>query len=95
MKFIERYKNELEDEEEITWGIILRENSKLIGICCLGGLEQYARKSEGRYALIRSEWGKGYATEVVDEVIKFGFQSMLLNRIEGRITPCNDVSVKV
>lgn len=95
IKFIERYKEELEDKEEITWGIVQKETNKLIGTCCLGDFEEGARRSEIGYSVIQSEWGKGYATEAIKAVIDFGFNNMNLNRIEATITPGNDASVKV
>lgn len=95
LRFIQRYKDELEEEEEITWGITLKENNKLIGTCCLGDFDEGARRAEVGYAIIRSEWGKGYATDAVRAVVRYGFENMQLNRIEATITPGNDPSIKV
>lgn len=41
------------------------------------------------------EWGRGYATEAIREVLDFGFKVMNLNRIEATITPGNNASVRV
>lgn len=95
IEFIRRYKSELEEGEEVTWGIFLKENNALIGTCCLGNFSESALRAEIGYTLLRSEWGKGYATEAAGEVIKFGFEVMGLNRIEATITPGNDASVQV
>lgn len=95
IKFIERYKKELEQNEEITWGIILKETNRLIGTCCLGDFDEGARRTEIGYDIIQAEWGKGYATEALEAVIDFGFDYMNLNRIEATITPGNNASVKV
>lgn len=95
MKFIKRYKAELEENEEITWGIILKETNKLIGICCLGDFNEGASRAEIGYDITRTEWRKGYATEALESVIYYGFNTMDLNRIEATITPGNDGSVKV
>lgn len=95
LKFIERYKNEVEENEEITWGIVLKETNKLIGTCCLGSFDDGARRGEIGYDIAQAEWGKGYATEALEAVIDYGFGTMNLNRIEATITPGNDASVKV
>lgn len=95
IKFIERYKNELKENEEITWGIILKETNKLIGTCCLGDFDEGARRAEIGYDIAQAKWGKGYATESLEAVINFGFNVMNLNRIEATITPGNNASVKV
>lgn len=49
----------------------------------MGDSDAGARRSEVGYALIRSVWGRGYATEAVGAVIRFGFEAMGLNRIEA------------
>jgi ribosomal-protein-alanine N-acetyltransferase len=95
MKFIERYNKELEENEEITWGIILKGTNKLIGTCCLGDFDEGARRAEIGYDITQGEWSKGYATEALEVVINFGFNIMNLNRIEATITPGNDASVRV
>lgn len=95
LKFIERYDAEREEGEEVTWGIVLKENNKLIGTCCLGSFDEGAKRSELGYAIVRSEWGKGYGTEAVRAMVQFGFDKIELNRIEATITPGNDASVKV
>lgn len=95
LKFIERYKEEFEEQEEITWGIALKENNKLIGICCLGDFDVNARRAEIGYDLIESHWNKGYATEAIKKIVEFGLKEMNLNRIEAFITPGNDSSVRV
>ena len=95
MKFISRYRDEFEDEEEITWGIVLKENNKLIGTCCLGDFAEGARRCEIGYDIMQAEWNNGYATEAIKAVVDFAFKTMNLNRIEAFITPGNDASVSV
>ena len=95
IKFIERYNEQLEENEEITWGITLKETNKLIGICCLGDFDEGARRSEIGYDITQQEWSKGYATEALGVVVDFGFNTMNLNRIEATITPGNDASVRI
>jgi ribosomal-protein-alanine N-acetyltransferase len=95
IKFIKRYKEEFETGEEITWGLELKDTKELIGICCLGNFDNGARRAEIGYDLVQDKWNKGYATEAVDAIVKFGINQMNLNRIEAFITPGNDASVKV
>ncbi len=95
ISFIERYHRELENNEEITWGIILKENQKLIGTFCLGSFDKDAKRAEIGYAISQEQWGKGYATEATKQILSYGFKNLKLNRIEATITPGNDSSVKV
>ena len=40
-------------------------------------------------------WGKGYATEVVKTIIKFGFENLKLHRIEAGVATENTRSIRV
>ncbi len=93
--FIERYKREIASNEEITWGIALKENQKLIGTCCLGSFDTGAKRAEVGYALSKAQWGKGFATEAVKGIVAYGFNNIKLNRIEATITPDNIASIRV
>jgi len=93
--FIEHFNKEFEAQQEITWGIVRKEDGALIGCCCLGDFEEDARRSEIGYVLMRSEWNKGYTTEAVKALVTFGFETMNLNRIEAFVTPGNNASIRV
>lgn len=95
LRFIEHFNKEFEEQEEITWGIVRKEDGDFIGCCCLGDFNEEVRRSEIGYVLRRSEWSKGYATEAVKALVAFGFETMNLNRIEAFITPGNDASIAV
>ena len=95
LKFIVNYKEEFDDNEEITWGIELKSTEELIGICCLGDFELGARRAEIGYDIARAMWNKAYATEAVKAVVDYGLLKMNLNRIEAFITPGNHASVRV
>ncbi|WP_283657293.1 GNAT family N-acetyltransferase [Paenibacillus sp. RC343] len=43
----------------------------------------------------RPFWGQGLATEVVEEMLRFGFGALKLKRIEGRCQEDNQASVRV
>jgi ribosomal-protein-alanine N-acetyltransferase len=47
------------------------------------------------YELGRRAWGKGFATEAVREVVRFGHAQAGLNRIEAVVMPGNEASVNV
>ncbi|QNO15856.1 GNAT family N-acetyltransferase [Alkalicella caledoniensis] len=95
MNFIGRYRKELEKNEEITWGVILKETNELIGTCCFGDFNDGARRTEIGYDITQKQWNKGYATEALKAIIDYGFNVMNLNRIEATITPGNNASIKV
>jgi len=80
----ERY----EKREGIIWGIVYKENNKVIGTFDISPVTKHFR-AEIAYALSRDYWGKGIATEAVKEAIKFGFEKMNLNRIQAMCIPEN------
>lgn len=86
----ERY----EKREGIIWGIVCKENKKVIGTCDISPVTKHFR-AEIAYALSRDYWGKGIMTEAVKEAIKFGFEKMNLNRIQAMCIPENIGSCRV
>ncbi len=72
------------------WGVIHKDDNKLIGtfgFCHLA--PKYQRAMVG-YVLAPKYWGQGLATEALKEIIDFGFNQLDLNRIEAI---CSDVNV--
>jgi len=94
LSIINRYGEEFQDKEEITWGVARKSDNKIIGYCCLGDFDDDSIRSEIGYGFNRDEWNKGYATETIKVLVKFGFEIMNLNRIEAQVTLGNDASVK-
>jgi ribosomal-protein-alanine N-acetyltransferase len=91
---INRYKREFQDKEEITWGVARKSDNKIIGYCNLGTFNDASLRCEIGYGFNRDEWNKGYATEAIRVLVKFGFEIMNFNRIEATVTLGNDASVK-
>lgn len=77
------------------WGIYDKQSERLIGTCGFGNWNQNHARAEIGYALSRTYWGQGIMTEVVDEVIRYGFSKMKLVRIEARCFPNNYASIRV
>lgn len=94
LSIINRYSKEFKNKEEITWGVARKYDNKIIGYCCLGNFNDDSRRSEIGYGFNRDEWNKGYATEAIKVLVKFGFDTMNFNRIEATVTLGNDASVK-
>ena len=42
--------------------------------------------------LSKDFWNKGYVTEAFTEVIKFGFERLMLKRVEATCKPANTAS---
>ncbi|MBM6619556.1 GNAT family N-acetyltransferase [Bacillus suaedaesalsae] len=103
---IEPCKDMKEAEEIITyhlndsgcrWGIFNRETNEMMGT--LGF--HYLRKDTDRFVaevgfdLSRKYWGKGYMTEAMNEVLRFGFREIQLDSIDATVEPGNVMSIKL
>jgi len=66
----------------------------ILGYCNLGSFDDASIRSEIGYGFNRDEWNKGYATEVIKVLVKFGFEVMNFNRIEATVTLGNEASIK-
>ena len=81
--------------EPANWGIVFKENNKLIGTAGYLNWFKNWRRGEMGYVLSPQYWNKGIMTEAVKEVIKFGFETMGLQRIEAKCYNTNTASEKV
>ena len=75
------------------WGISL--NNKIIGTVGFSSINIINNSAEIGYVLNSKFWGRGIAAEAVHEIIKFGFTTLGLNRIEAVFLPENERSKRV
>jgi len=64
------------------WGIIWRENGKLIGTAGFAWCDMKNRRAEIGYVLAKPFWGRGIMPEAAGRIVQFGFEDMGLHRIE-------------
>ncbi|WP_068500519.1 GNAT family N-acetyltransferase [Paenibacillus kribbensis] len=69
--------------------------SQLLGIASFQQWNEGTGEAQLGYILDRPFWGQGLATEIVEVMLKFGFGSLKLKRIEGRCQEDNQASVRV
>ncbi|MGC4044128.1 MAG: GNAT family N-acetyltransferase [Armatimonas sp.] len=71
-----------------------RETGQVIGFCGIvhpGGQPE----AEVKYALLKSHWGKGLATEAVRALLDYGHQTHGLSEIIATVAPANLASQRV
>lgn len=89
--------NQIFIEKENVWGIILKENNKLIGT--VGIIKDPKRENDKAkmlgYAISEEYWGKGLMTEAVKKVIEYGFTKLELDLITAYCYPFNHRSQRV
>ena len=76
------------------WAVVHKADNKVIGFAGLKYLAEMDETDIG-YRFLPPYWGKGIATEVSKEIIKYGFEILNLERIIGIIEPENIASGKV
>tara|TARA_Y100000296_G_C5173596_1_gene258722 strand:+ start:1378 stop:1905 length:528 start_codon:yes stop_codon:yes gene_type:complete len=73
--------------------IIEKESNTLIGAI---GIRTYDHnKGDLGYWINKNLWGKGYATEATIGLIKYGFETLGLNKVSATADPNNQGSLKV
>lgn len=77
------------------WGIELKQTGRLIGTVHFVWWDPNDRSAELGYVLSHEHWGEGIITEAGSAVIRFGFESMDLVRIQARCFLENIGSEKV
>lgn len=77
------------------WAVVEKESRKMIGTCGFTRIAEQHKLGEIGYVLNPAFHGRGYATEAVGAVIAFGFETLELNRIEGRYMVENTPSRRV
>lgn len=79
----------------VTYAITLKSNDELIGCIDFLGISKTHQKAEVGYWIGIDHWGQGYCTEALQELIKYGFESLNLNKITSRHISTNPASGKV
>lgn len=76
----------------IRWGIVRKEEDKLIGTCGFHNWSKSDRRTELGYELGRKYWHNGFMNEALMAIIHYGFNGMEFNRIAAVIRPENTSS---
>lgn len=77
------------------WAITLRESGRMIGTCGFASIDAPNDCAEIGYVLNPDYRGQGIAAEAVRAVLAFGFECLLLHRVEARFIEGNDASLRV
>lgn len=74
--------------------VVLKETGETLGWC---GLKYHPAADEYDigYRFFKQHWGKGYATESAKAAMKYGFETLKLDRIIGRARVENPASINV
>jgi len=84
-----------EPERHFTWRIADGATQDFIGLIALHLGEVRFKLGEVWYKLLSTYWGQGLATEALQAVLKFSFETLHLHRIEAGCATENLASIRV
>ena len=87
--FISRINNGFVAGENVSWGITLKGDDRLIGDFGFWRIIKEHHRAEIGYTLHPDFWGKGIMDEVMKAALPFAFDVMNLHSIEANINPNN------
>jgi ribosomal-protein-alanine N-acetyltransferase len=94
VKKLEWYQQSYQKKMGVKWGIAFKGESSLMGTIGYHGFMKEDWATVG-FDLLPMYWNKGYITETLAEVIRFGVESMKLNRIDASVMLGNTASERV
>jgi RimJ/RimL family protein N-acetyltransferase len=87
--------NNLNDIKNYTFAIEQKENSKVMGLFGLRLSDKKFKSAEVWYKIHKDYWNQGFATESLNTIIDFGFDTLNLHRIVAGCAVENLGSIKV
>lgn len=77
------------------WGLVYKENGKLIGTCGYTSFDWEKNTAEIGYVLSKDYWGMGLAVEAAKAVIDFGVETFGFEGFCAKCIQGNDASMRV
>lgn len=85
----------VKNNDTYTFGIRLREDDRLLGNCDIEIESQSSRHGwVGIYIGEPDDWGKGYGTEAMGVLVRFGFMELNLHRITLNVFAYNERGIR-
>ena len=93
--FEEDVKNPYAEQYDL-WPVEEKQSKEVVGDCGLLAKEVDGKQEiELIYIFKASAWGKGYATEIGQAIVKYAFEEMKIGRVIALIEPENKASERV
>lgn len=78
-----------------SFGVCHRADGRMIGTMGFTGWVEEDRMAEIGYSFSRAYWGQGIATEALDRMLQYCFDTLNLHRVEGQHDASNPASGRV
>jgi RimJ/RimL family protein N-acetyltransferase len=83
------------DGDSLSFAVVLKESSELVGDCVLLLVSREHRQGEIGFVFHPDHHGRGYATEAARLLLRLAFEELELRRVVGRLEARNAASVRV
>lgn len=94
-KSVQAFLRGFENKKFIRWCIATRQQDNVVGLITLHSFNRWNSQGEIGFMLNKAYWRQNIMGEVGEEILKFAFQVMDLNRIEASVHPENIASIKL
>lgn len=94
-EFIKSINAGIDKNESITWGVKLKNDTRLIGTIGFTLIYKEHYRAEIGYILHPDFHGKGIMREAMTRVLSYGFDDLKLHSIEANVNPGNTSSIKL
>lgn len=91
-EFITKLATGIDEAKWFYWIIRDKESNTFLGTICLWSFSEDRLSAEVGYELLPGFQGKGYASEALAAILKYGFRSLGLTRIDGIVEAGNERS---
>ncbi len=88
-ELIRKTNNAWQEKQAIAWAAVVRGEGRIIGTCGFNSIEHTNRRAEIGGEMDVNYWGKRYAVEAVEAIVRFGFSGLRLHTIEAKVSPDN------
>ena len=92
---ITNHLSEIESGRVQWWVVSLTPRGPAIGECDISDIDLHHRRGEVGFLFRREAWGKGYAREAMERVVRYGFSELGLERLAARFHAGNEASRKL
>jgi ribosomal-protein-alanine N-acetyltransferase len=87
--------NGFKDKRSIRWAIAHKATNEMAGDCGFFEINQPHARAEVGYVIARAHWGRGVGTAALLAMVRWGYETLALHRIEAIIHPENVASLRV
>ena len=94
-RFLSTQREAILKGNEYNYAVVEGKTGRVIGSAGLTRFDDQMSSAELGYVLHRDFWGRGYATELSRELLRYGFEELRLQRIHAYCFTGNDASRRV